>query len=156
VRTCHSSVAASAAAARVAAPAAPIRNGVGSTGSAPPVNVTSTACLLSQPAIGRIVRSASFGVVMICNREPVNPSHCAWGRGAHPSLNNIQERYRLWPTPMTRTRVGHPAIEISPIFLTTSTARAAGSNWCHRRQGGEHSCTYTRRPWSYRLFGKSR
>src|SRR5215510_9512667 len=62
-----------------------MRNGVGSTGSAPPVNMTSTACLLSQPAIGRIVRSVSFGVVMILYREPVDPGHCAWGRSAHPS-----------------------------------------------------------------------
>src|ERR1700719_1944759 len=50
---------------REAAPAAPMRNGVGSTGSAPPVNMTSAACVSPQPAIGRIVRSASFGVVMI-------------------------------------------------------------------------------------------
>ena len=44
---------------------APMRNGVGSTGSAPPVNMTSAACVSPQPEIGRIVRSASFGVVMI-------------------------------------------------------------------------------------------
>jgi len=44
----------------VAALAVPMRNGVGSTGSAPPANVTSAACVSPQPAIGRIVRSASF------------------------------------------------------------------------------------------------
>src|SRR5258708_8825008 len=58
-------VAASPLASRVAAPAAPMWNGVGSTGSAPPVNMTSAACVSPQPAISRIVRSASFGVVMI-------------------------------------------------------------------------------------------
>src|SRR6516225_5794386 len=84
VRTCHSSVAARALAARVAAPAAPMRNGVGSTGSTPPVNTTSVACVSPQPATAKIVRSASFGVVMTSNREPVETGHSAWGRGAYP------------------------------------------------------------------------
>jgi hypothetical protein len=35
------------------------------TGSAPPVNTTSAIGASSQPAIGKTVRSASFGVVMI-------------------------------------------------------------------------------------------
>jgi hypothetical protein len=50
---------------RPTAPAAPMRNGVGSTGSAPPVNTTSAACPSHQPAIGRIMRSASFGAAII-------------------------------------------------------------------------------------------
>src|SRR6516164_4311937 len=70
-----------------AAPAAPIRNGVGSTGSAPPVNMTSAACVSPQPAIGRIVRSASFDVVMIL-QSPArgDPGHCVWG-AAHIHLH---------------------------------------------------------------------
>jgi len=40
----------------------PMRNGVGSTGRHTG-DVTSAACVSPQPAIGRIVRSASFGVV---------------------------------------------------------------------------------------------
>src|SRR5260221_8913286 len=60
-----------------------MRNGVGSTGSAPPVNMTSAACPSPQPAIGRIVRSASFGVVMICSSlSPWNPS-IVHGSAAH-------------------------------------------------------------------------
>src|SRR6516162_10580100 len=79
--------AASPLAARVAAPAAPMRNGVGSTGSAPPVNMTSAACVSPQPAIGRIVRSASFDVVMIL-QSPArgDPGHCVWG-AAHIHLH---------------------------------------------------------------------
>src|SRR5262249_58320106 len=52
------------AAAAAAPPATPMRNGVGSTGSAPPVKVTEAARSVGQSAAGRIERRASFGVVM--------------------------------------------------------------------------------------------
>src|SRR5215475_881632 len=42
-----------------------MRNGVGSTGSSPPVKDTAAACPSGQPAIGRIVQSAAFGPIMI-------------------------------------------------------------------------------------------
>src|SRR5262245_54205870 len=58
-----------------------MRNGVGSTGSAPPVNMTSAACVSPQPAIGRMVRSACVGVVMIAYREPVETYSLCMGAG---------------------------------------------------------------------------
>src|SRR5262249_41529709 len=60
-----------------------MRNGVGSTGSAPPVNMTSAACVSPQLAIGRIVRSASSGVVMIWQPEPVEPPVIVQGAATH-------------------------------------------------------------------------
>src|SRR5207302_3677486 len=60
-----------------------MRNGVGSTGSAPPVNVTSVACVSPQPAIGRTVRSASSGVVMILQPRARGGPVIVHGTAAH-------------------------------------------------------------------------
>ena len=74
----HRSAAASPVAASVAAPATPMRNGVGRIGSVPPVNATVSARSADQPATGRIERKASCGMVV------TSPVHGSMGEnGAH-------------------------------------------------------------------------
>ena len=63
MRISHSLAAARPAAAMVAAPATPTLNGVGTTGSRPPVNVTGVP-LSDHPVAGRMRFRASTGVVM--------------------------------------------------------------------------------------------
>ena len=91
-------MAASPLAARAAAPAAPIQNGVGSTGSAPPVKTTSAACPSAQPAIGRIVRSVSSGVVMISSKclSPCAADRCRLPLGPRLSIEDRPSYIWTW------------------------------------------------------------